>query len=65
MMLAVSSSVRLNGNTLTLNAQVSRERRLRHVDIFNLDLNLVHLTVRLLGSLEFAARSEERGCGIR
>jgi hypothetical protein len=63
-MLVLYSSDRLDGQTHTLNTQVSRERRLGHVDVFDLDLNLVHLTVRLLGSLEFTARSEERGCGI-
>ena len=64
MMLAMSWPVRLNGKLLTLNSQVSRERRLCHVDVFDLDLNLIHLTVRLLGSLEFTAGSKEGGCGI-
>jgi hypothetical protein len=63
-MLVFYSSDRLDGKNHTLNAQVAGERRLGHVDVFDLHLNLVHLTVRLLGSLEFTARSEERGCGI-
>lgn len=47
-----------------LNAQITGERGLCHVDIFDLDLHLVYLAIRLLGPLEFTARSEERGCGI-
>ena len=46
---------------LTFDSQVSAKERLGHVDVFDLDLDIVILAVRLLSAFEFAAGSEERG----
>lgn len=46
---------------VTFDSQVSAKKRLGHVDIFDLDLDIVILAVRLLSAFEFAAGSEERG----
>lgn len=45
---------------LTLNTQVSAEERFTHVDIFDLNLYVVHLSFRLLSAVEFCSRSEIR-----
>lgn len=39
----------------TLDSQVPAKKALGHVHVLDLHLNVVHLTVRLLGSFEFAA----------
>lgn len=45
--------------TLTLNAQVSADKRLFHVDMLDFDLHIVGLTIRLLCSSKLATRLEE------
>ena len=49
---------------LTLNTEVTAEIRLSEVDIFDLDLHVVDLSVRLLCSFEFAPGAQEGGCGV-
>jgi len=40
-----------------LNAQVAAQKRLFHINVLDLHLNIVDLTVRLLIAMEFASRS--------
>ena len=49
---------------LTLNTEVAAQIRLREVDVFDLDLDVVDLSVRLLRPFEFAAGAQEGGCGV-
>ena len=46
---------------VTFDSQISAKKRLGHVDVFDLDLDIVILAVRLLSAFEFAAWSKERG----
>ena len=43
----------------TLNAQISAEVGLDHVDMFDLYVHIIDLTVRLLGTREFASRAQK------
>lgn len=45
----------------TLDAQVAAKEGLCHIDIFDLNLDVVILTIRLLSTLEFTARPKEGG----
>jgi hypothetical protein len=46
---------------LTLYTQVSANKRLFHIDMLDLDLHIVGLTIRLLCSSKLATRLEEGG----
>ena len=43
----------------TLNAQIAAEKRLSHINMFDLYLNLVDLSFRLLGAVKFATGAQE------
>lgn len=45
----------------TLDSKVATEIRLGHINMFNLDIDIVDLTVWLLSSSELAAWTEKRG----
>lgn len=40
-----------------MNAKVSTEKGLAHVHVLNLDLDVIDLSFRLLGAMEFTART--------
>ena len=43
-----------------MNLQIPAEKRLAEIDVFDLNLDIVHLTLGLLGPVEPAARAQER-----
>ena len=49
----------MSGGGCTLYPEISAQERLSHVDVFDLHLHVVDLSVRLLCSSEFAAGPEE------
>lgn len=49
----------------TLYSQITAQEAFSHVYIFDLDLYVVDLAIRLLGAFEFAARPKETRCDLR
>lgn len=54
------SIVRNCGRKSTLNTQISAHERLIHVNVLDIYLDFVYLTIRLLSALELAAGAKER-----
>ena len=48
----------------TLDAEIAAEVRLAHIHMFDVHLNIIHLTIGLLGAFEATAGTEERGGGV-
>lgn len=55
----VEKKLSVSGLSPTLNSEISTQGRFSQVNVFDFNLNIINLPLRLLRAVEFATRSQE------